>query len=222
MILTFILSILAPTVIYFGLEIADNIYLTFILFHGVVCTVIPCIDLWLFKKYSIKKGLKLLGFKNFKKTWLKGLVLGFIFFLSIYLFFSLLNKYLLEKSQIDLLMKEWGFNKNSVFILLSIMIFANSILEEIYWRGYIFYRCHLKMKINNVLLFTAFFYSSYHFITTHNLFSILYGIIFTGVIFLTGLFWGYVRDKYKSIYVPLISHLLADLAIMVIYVQYIY
>ncbi len=40
------------------------------------------------------------------------------------------------------------------------------------------------------------------------------------IIFGIGFFWGYMRKKYDSIFFPVISHLLADLGIMLIYFKY--
>lgn len=221
MIITFFLSALAPISIYLGLKVFNNIYFTFIMFHGIICIIIPLIDLSIIKKYSITKILNVLGFQNFRKTYLPAILIGTSFLIIIYLFFTLLNKHIIDSNQINILMKEWNFDRKNLLLLLIIMIFGNSILEEIYWRGYIFYKFKLKTNIKNVVFLSALFYCSYHFIITYNLFSLLYGIIFTLVIFFTGIFWGYIRYKFQTIYIPLISHLLADLSIMVIYLKYI-
>ena len=39
---------------------------------------------------------------------------------------------------------------------------------------------------------------------------------------MVGIFWSYMRYKFNSIYISLISHLLADLSIMVVYLKWIY
>ena len=222
MIPTLILAALGPITIFIGLKILNNIYLTFIMFHGIICIVIPVIDLFIIKRYSAKKILHILGFTNLKKTYFKGILIGLIFSIIIYYLFSILSKYIIDNNQINILMKQWKFSKKNILLLLFLMIFTNSVLEEIYWRGYIFYKFKLKLNTKYVILLTSLFYCSYHFITTSNLFTFLYGAIFTFVIFLVGLFWGYAKSKFQSIYLPLISHLLADLSIMVIYLKYIY
>ncbi len=222
MIKTIIISCLASIVIYLGLKVFHNIYLTFFIFHGIICLILPLIDLMIIKKYTIKKIFAILGFNHFKKTYLKGITLGTIFFLIIYFGFSILNKYLLNTDQINKLMIDWNFDKNNILFLLLIMIFANSILEEIFWRGYLFYNFRSYCNVKWTIIFTAFFYCSYHFITTYNLFSLIYGVVFTLIIFLTGIIWGYLRYKYESIYIPMISHLMADLSIMLIYFKYVY
>ncbi len=222
MIKTITISSLASIVIYLGLKVFHNIYLTFFMFHGIICLILPLIDLMIIKKYSIKKILDILGFNDFKKTYLKGIALGSLFFLIIYFSFSFLNKYLINTDQINTLMTDWNFEKSNILFLMIIMIFANSILEEIFWRGYIFYNFKSYCNIKWAIVFTAFFYCLYHFITTYDLFSLIYGVVFTLIIFLTGIIWGYLRNKYESIYIPMISHLMANLSIMLIYFKYVY
>ena len=118
------------------------------------------------------------------------------------------------------ILHRWHVNNKYIIIFLFIMIVANSIFEEIYWRGYIFRKLTGKINIQHIILFTSGFYASYHLITTINLFSLTYALLFTSVIFLAGIYWGYVRHKYASIYIPVISHLFADLGIMLIYIRY--
>jgi len=222
MLSVFILSTLASLVIYLGLIIFNNLYLTFFLFYGIICLAIPTIDFFLIKKYPVKKIKHLLGFLNFKKSVFKGIFIGLVFFLIIYYFFALFSKHIVDNQKINILMKHWNFNKNHILLFLFIMIFANSILEEVYWRGYIFCKFKSKLNIKYVVLFTSLFYSSYHLITTIYLFNYLYGILFTLAIFLVGIFWGYIRTKYNSIYLPIISHLFVDSGIMAVYLKYIY
>jgi len=215
-----ILSLLAPVVIYISLQIFNSITISFILFHGVVCVIIPLIDFTFIKKLSVKEIFKLLGFNNFIKGSVSGILIGSLFFIIIYLFFTTLNKYVINTDQINNLLIKWHLNNEYLYPFLFMMIFANSFLEEIYWRGYIFHKFKSKTNIRNVILLTSLFYCSYHFITTINLFSVIYGLIFSSVVFSVGVFWGYMRYKFDSIYISLLSHLLADLGIMVIYFKY--
>ena len=215
-----ILWLTAPISIYFSLIVLNNVYLTFILFYGVVCLLIPIIDIIGFHKMKIKDYLRCIGFTNFKGTLIPSLILGLVFCLSIFIFFVLLQKYVLPIQQVQTVLDEWNINKKYVIPFMFIMIVCNSIFEEIYWRGYIYKKLENKLRPVYVILLTSFFYASYHPITIINLFPLLYAIIFTAVIFGTGIFWGYMRKKYNSIYFPVISHLLADLGIMLIYFKY--
>ncbi|HDQ46215.1 MAG TPA: CPBP family intramembrane metalloprotease [bacterium] len=214
------LSLLAPLSIYVGLIVLNNIPLTLILFHGLICLGIPLMDFTFVQKQTLGHYFYALGFRNVKKVFLPAIMLGVLFGTTIYLFISRLQEYLIDIEKTHFLLKMWNIMDLHPVFFLFIMIFANSVLEEIYWRGYIFLKLEGKLLPKQQILFTAFFYASYHFITTSNLFSVFCGLLFTILIFGIGCFWGVVRQKYDSIYLPIISHLLADLGIMMVYIRF--
>lgn len=220
MFVVFLLWLLAPLSIYLGLIIFNSVHLTFILFFGGICLAIPLFDLLVIQKKRLRDFFILLGFQNFKKASLPAVCLGILFCASIYSFFVLLQNYVLDLNHIQFIFDEWRIEKKHIIQLMVIMIIANSVLEEIYWRGYIYNKLESKVKPMNVLLLTSLFYASYHLITTITLFSFLYGLLFSIVIFGIGFFWAFMREKYDSLYFPVISHLLADLGIMLIYFKY--
>lgn len=220
MILIFVLWLIAPISIYSGLVLLNNTLLTFILFHGVICLCIPLIDYLLIQKKSIHNYLKDIGLINLKNTILASLLTGLIFGGSIFAFFSILQQYVMDLNQTQYVIDSWNIQNKYLIPFILMMIAGNSILEEIYWRGYLFKKLLDKTTTSKTIILSSIFYTSYHYITTTHLFSILYGIIFTCVIFLIGLFWGYIRYKYHSLYFSIISHLMADLGIMLIYIKY--
>ncbi|RQV98887.1 CPBP family intramembrane metalloprotease [bacterium] len=215
-----VLSLLAPLSIYFGLIVLQNVPLTFILYHGIICLGIPLIDFTMIQKQTVGQYLNALGFRNFRKTLFPSLITGLLFGSIIYLFITGLQKHLIDIEQTRSLLARWNFSNNHLFLFLFIMIFANSVLEEIYWRGCIYSKLEGSVSPKVQILFTAFFYASYHLITTTNLFSVGYGLLLTSAIFGAGCFWGYFRQKQNSIYLPIISHLLADLGIMLVYIKF--
>jgi membrane protease YdiL (CAAX protease family) len=220
MIITILIALLAPITVFLGLIVFGNVTLVFIMFHGCVCVGVPLIDLLIIKKKSIKDIYRYIGLENFKKSILPAVIIGTVFLISIYLFFTILEKSVLDINQINELLTQWNINNKYIYLFLFMMIIANSCLEETFWRGYIFKRLSTIVKPLTVIILSSVFYCSYHLITTVNIFSIPIGAAFTTIIFFAGIFWGYVRYKYKSIYIPIISHFLADLSIMLIYVKY--
>jgi membrane protease YdiL (CAAX protease family) len=221
MILTIFLSLLVPLSVFIGLNIFNNVAITFLMFHFGICVLIPWIDLAIIKRLSIKEIMGLIGFRNFRKNIGWGALLGVVFLLSIYSFFVILANRLIDAASIRNLLMKWNVQDQYLFSLLFIMIFANSVLEEIYWRGYIFARLKANTGFFGTILLTSLFYASYHLITTGNLFSLQYGILLTTAVFLAGVFWGIVRYKSDSIWIPIISHMLADLGIMMVYLRFI-
>ena len=215
-----LLWLLAPISIYLGLITFNSAFITFVLFYGVICVLIPVLDLIIIQRKAGKAFFQEIGFINFKRVFLPSFIFGVVFFLSIYLFFVLLEKTVLNINQIQSVFNEWKINKKYLIPFMLTMIIANSIFEEIYWRGYIYRKLEIKVSTKKCLILTSLFYASYHLITTINLFSLLYGLLFTSIIFIVGFFWGYMRKRVNSLYFPIISHLMADFGIMLIYFKY--
>jgi uncharacterized protein len=221
MIITFVLALLGPVAIFVGLILFKNVFITFLLFHGLVCLGIPFINLFVIKKLDFQALKKSIGFIKNVDAIKIGLLSGVISLITIILFFLLFKNSVININEITTLLSSWNIKKNHILLLLFIMIFANSVVEEIYWRGYIFSRMQNNFNALNTIIISSLFYASYHFITTANLFSIPIGVFFTIIIYCAGLFWGWLKNKYESLYAPIISHFLADLAIMIIYLVFI-
>ncbi len=220
MVTVLMLCLLASLSIYIGLILFENVLLTFILFHGLVCCLIPIIDLTLVQKSGFKGYLTFIGFRHFQKISLPAILTGIGFGLTILVFFISLQDIFLNVDEIQSLFQRWGVNNDYIIPFMLMMIVGNSIFEEIYWRGYIYGKLESVASSFQVLILSSVFYASYHLMTTSHIFSILHGIVFTCIIFCVGLFWGIMRRKYDSLYFSMISHLLADLGIMLIYLKY--
>jgi membrane protease YdiL (CAAX protease family) len=218
---TVILALVAPLSVFMGVVVFNNVIVTFFLFHIIVCLLIPLFDLVIFGGKALSVALEYLGFKNFNRGIIPGISLGLIYSVSIFLFFAFFNSFIMDAAQIRDLLTVWNVDSLNIVLFLFFMIFANSIFEEVYWRGYIF--CSLKSIIatRTVIFFTSLCYSSYHLITTLYIFPVIYSLLFTLIVFTAGMIWGYLRDRYDSLAAPVISHLMADLSIMLVYVVYI-
>jgi CAAX protease family protein len=217
---TITLCLLAPLAVYIGLNLANSAALTFLLYHGLLCAAAPLIDLIFIKKNSAGAMLRTLGFTKFKQNLLPAIGIGLLFGVTTYLFLYLMRPHILAQDQIELVLAQWRINPRYIVPFLTMMVIGNSILEEIYWRGYIYWRLEKNNAPIVTIGITAIFYTSYHLITTVSLFPLRYALLFSGVIFGIALFWGFMRRRTGSIYLPIITHLLADLGFMLIYFQF--
>ncbi len=216
-----LLALLAGISIFIGLKIISSITITLIIYYGFICVFIPVFDLLVIKRYNIKKSLDFLGLKNFKRSLLPGMIIGIVLLFSILVFFFVFHKFIIDGGKINILLGNWGLDKKYMIEFLFFMIVMNSIVEEIWWRGYIFQRFLNSMSKISAVLITSVFFSIHHFITTTNIFSLTYGFLFTFLIFLSGIFWAFIRIKFRSLYPNIISHMLSDLAIMVVYLKFV-
>ena len=221
MLTTLVLAALGPLAVAIGLLVLKNAFLTFLLFHGLVCLGIPIVDLVVLQKLKVAGVLGSLGLTYHRGSLRVGVYSGIAFLVAIVFFFYVLRDSVIQEGEIQSLLHSWQIQRNHVFVLLVLMILANSVLEEIYWRGYTLGRFRSQLKTIPAVVLSSLFYASYHLITTANLFSMQVGILFTSVIFCAGVFWGAMRVRSGSLYGPIVSHFLADAAVMIIYVAFI-
>jgi len=215
-----ILLLLPAVAVFTGLILLNSIFATYILFYGMVCVIVPLLDRIVIHRQTLREFLRYIGFVNIRKSLLPGLLIGGVFLAAIYLFFMIFSRQLIDTSAMTTALNRWNLDSGNLFVFLFMMIVGNSILEEIYWRGYIFSRLRKLTGPGNTVILTALFYTSYHLITTVTLFSLVQGLLLSSAIFLVGVFWAYLRIKYESIIPAVISHLLADLGLMLIYLKY--
>jgi membrane protease YdiL (CAAX protease family) len=100
------------------------------------------------------------------------------------------------------------------------LIFINPVLEEMYWRVYIQNKVkkHVSVLVSSVV--TSSFYTLYHILIILPVFVFPFNWISVAGVFSAGLMWAYIRERY-SVEASIISHVLADAAIMIIYGLYV-
>lgn len=211
-----IVLLLGPSImIYIGLIICNSVLITFALFYG-----------WLFFVplfSSIRnKQQKLPLQKHFSRQSIGiGLISGVISLLAIYGAVTLLKDTVFDLAALRQLLMDWNFTGDKVIWLVLILIFINPFLEELYWREFMYKRLESKVGIAKTIVITSFFYSLYHLVSLIFIFTFPFNFIAVIPVFLAGLLWGYFRYKLQSITAPIISHILADLGIMLVYLSYI-
>ncbi len=216
MIKLILLMFLAPASIAAGLLLFKNAGITFLLFHGGVCLLLPVSD-FLTHRIPLPVFLKNCGFKATGKMWISSFLWGILLSVVIFTFFSLFKERIWDSTAIAQVISKWGINSMNPLLFVSMMVFGNAFLEEFFWRGYIVHKLSPVFGNRGKILLSALFYTSYHAITTGVLFSLQYAIISTIAVFAAGVVWGTVRVKTASILFAVITHLFADLSIMAAY-----
>ncbi|WP_391202803.1 CPBP family intramembrane glutamic endopeptidase [Psychrobacillus sp. L4] len=207
-----IILLIGPTImIFIGLSLLHNVLVTFFLFYGWLLFIPLIIINW--NKENSNRILIPLS----KKVTIVGVVSGLICLIAIYSFVSIFQSSVLEIPQLKLLLAEWGFSGKKVLLLVLVLALINPILEEFYWREFMYSR--LLAKIGNVtaIMITSIFYSLYHLIVVMEIFSFPFNALAVVPVFLAGIMWAIFRYKLKSIATSIISHCLADIGIMLVY-----
>lgn len=215
-----LLWLAAPGAIFTGLFVVRNVSFTFLLFYVGVCVLIPVTDLILLRKQRVGETLASLGFKDIRKNLAQALSAGVLVAGAVYFFFTLLQLQIMDISSVQTILKDWNIDAAYSFWFVPVMVLANSVVEELYWRGYIFAKLLKQRSGTMTVVLSSLFYASYHLLTTVALFSVKYAILCTGSIFAAGLAWGYIRLRTGSIWFPVITHFFADLGIMLVYLRF--
>jgi len=210
------LLLVGPTImIFIGLIICKSVLITFALFYSWLLFV-PLFS-------SIRNKQQKFNLKNqfSRQSIVVGLISGVISLLAIYGAVTVLKDTVFDLAALRQLLMDWNFTGDKVIWLVLVLIFINPFLEELYWREFMYKRLESKVSIAKTVVITSFFYSLYHLISLIFIFTFPFNFIAVIPVFLAGLLWGYFRYKLNSITAPIVSHILADLGIMLVYLSYI-
>lgn len=201
------LRLIGPTaMIFIGLQVMENVAITFLLFYSWLLFV-PLIDrAFLMKQLKLDKRGIILGAGS-----------GLLFFVFIFGGLSWLHVYLLDIEYLRTLLMDWGFSGRGEILLVLVLLLANPVLEEIYWRGYMFNRLRVKGSAFYAVGMSAVFYTLYHLLSIIPIFEAGFSFVAVLPVFIAGLFWGFIREKSGSITATIISHVLSDLGIVCVY-----
>ncbi|WP_456276097.1 CPBP family intramembrane glutamic endopeptidase [Bacillus sp. AK128] len=208
-----ILLLLGPTLmIWIGLHVLKSVPITFLLFYG-----------WLLLIPLLFQGRKTLrwGFRLKKRDVLVGLISGMVFLLAILGSVTILLDYLIDVPALQQILLDWGFTGNHVIGLIFVLLFINPVLEEWYWREFMYKRLLSKVGMISTVLITAGCYSLYHLLSVIPMFSAPLNVVSVLPVFIAGVIWAYFRYRFGHIGVSIMSHILADLGIILVYVFYI-
>lgn len=202
-----IFLLVGPTLmIFIGLQVLESVIVVFLLFYS-----------WLLAVPLLGGGVHWEKFKTSRKDALLGIGSGLLFLLFIFGGVNWLHIYLLDIDQLRVLLWEWGFSSRGEVWLVLILLVVNPILEEVYWRGYIFEKLRLEGTAKYTIFMTSAFYTLYHFLSVIPIFSGLFGIVAAIPVFIAGIFWGYIREKTGTITAAIIGHVLSDMGIILVY-----
>lgn len=202
-----LLLLIGPTIMmYIGLQVFENVTITFLLFYG-----------WLLGMPLLGKAFPKERMHLSKQSLLIGIGSGVISFIFIFGGMIWLHEYLLDVEALRVLLVDWGFIGPGEIGLVLVLLLLNPVLEEVYWRGYLYEKIRKTGKAAKAIIVTASFYTLYHVLTVMQLFEVAYTLVAVIPVLIAGLFWGYVRERTESITAAIISHGLADLGIVCVY-----
>jgi membrane protease YdiL (CAAX protease family) len=164
------------------------------------------------------------GVRPSKPTW-KGLELGLGFGLlvagaGLLLYFGVLRQHPLMAEAPNLIReKARGFGMGSpkrYVVFVGFLSFVHSLLEEYYWRWFVFSRLQTRIPYVAAIVVSALAFMAYHVIDLAAFFPGRFWTLVAPLsmcIAVGGMVWAWLYGRTGSIYAPWLSHLLIDLAI---------
>lgn len=170
---------------------------------------IPLVFIWTDKSISIKEYFKISSRKQFLIS--LGLGLG-VYVIILATYFILKNFINLDNIQ-DILEESLNVSKDN-FVLVALYIsFFNSLLEEFFFRGFIFLSL-LKTKGRlKAYVISALAFAIYHVAIMASWFNIIIFFLALLGLFIGALIFNYLNEKNKNIYNSWLVHMFANFAI---------
>lgn len=207
-------SILLTLLLYVINQVVDPSYFVKSIIKIILFLAIPYIHVKLIKKSTIKEvyGIRFGG----KRSLLLSVLIGFTSFVTIVTAFFLLKEELSLNSIARQIAEGNVLTPEIIIVVGFYIILFNSLLEEIFFRGFIFLNLYELKHKKMAYLYSAILFGIYHigiFKTWFNNEVIalsLFGLIGIGLVF------GWLNTHNHNILNSWIAHALADLAIMLI------
>ncbi|MFH1400771.1 MAG: type II CAAX endopeptidase family protein [Nanoarchaeota archaeon] len=214
-----VIMILAAASVYITLVQAKNVLLTFIIYYGLFCVIVPLVDTLIIHRKSISDHLRLLGLGPQGRT--QGILIGLAHGVPIYT--CMLAAYFLLKDivplgAVDEAVKTWGIDPSHKTVIFAIMVLFNGMVEELLWRGYAYSAARDPMRAVPTIVLTSLIYTSYHMVTLFAFFGVTpLSLILVGVVLCAGILWGWMRERTGTVWASMIGHMLATAGYMTVY-----
>lgn len=148
-----------------------------------------------------------------KKSILCALILGICVYIFILGAYFILGPYFDFSMVTTNLENNIGINKTNFLFVSLYITFINSLLEEFFFRGFSFLSLKEVTSRNIAHIFSALAFAIYHVAIMNNWFYPLLFILLIVSLFIAGLLFNYLNEKFNNIYVSWIVHISANLAI---------
>ena len=197
------------------------------------CVIMAIVDAFWQPGYAVKSIIKIvlflllpvsytiinksINFKNLFAVNKKGIKTALL--LGVMVYIVILCGYLLLKDVFDFssvtsaLTDSVKVNANNFVYVAVYISFINSLLEEFFFRGFAFLTLKNFSSAKYAYIFSGAAFSIYHIAIMTGWFGLsLFALIISGL-FVGGLIFNYLNDKYSNIYVSWFVHMFANFAI---------
>lgn len=166
--------------------------------------------------YSVKKkDLPLVLFFKIKtrKEFIKSLMLALAIYMGIMTAYFILRSFIDLDNIQNILSDSLNISKTNFIYVALYISFINSLLEEFFFRGFIFLNLNGTMARWKAYVISAFGFSIYHVAILSNWFNPLLFIVALIGLFVGGVIFNWLDEKTQNIYNSWLVHMFANFAI---------
>ena len=127
--------------------------------------------------------------------------------------YFLLNEFLDLSMVTGSLTSKLGVTKDNFLFVALYISFANSFLEEFFFRGFAFLKLSEVASRKCSYVFSSLAFALYHISMMIGWFNIYLLILAIVVLFVAGMIFNYFNEKYNTIYLSWLVHMFANFAI---------
>lgn len=209
--LFFILLLLPPLLILLSRSLFEASYFTSSVYKLVFLFPV------FYRVFIEKKEFKVSIFEHFlfpvfKKRIFSSLGIGAIFILIYVGAFYFFREYLDLQNVVDQLRQMADINVKNILFIGMYIILINSLLEEFFWRGFLFDKLRYQVRQWIAYLLTGIAFSFHHMVFYYNWFDLKYLIIITVGLSIYAMIMNFIFSKTKDLYTCWLIHGCADVA----------
>lgn len=212
-----------PLTVVATLMLFGSVPAAFLVYHIGWCLLVPA-AISLAKGHGIAEHRERLGLRRTRDTQVLGAggIVGSLMFFAILPPFLFAGDLLLGQADLAGQLAVWGVPGGASTTLFVYMLVFNSGAEELYWRGYVHERLSAWRDRWTAIGLTSGFFASYHYYTIASLVQDhLLAAAMTLAVFLAGVTWAVLRERYDSVYPAILAHVGATAGYMSVYVLWI-
>lgn len=161
-----------------------------------------------------RQSIVISAWKWSRKVFLYWVPIGIIAALSIILAYVLL-KDSIDWSGLQLYLERKNISASTFLLVFSYIMFGNSLLEELFFRGWVFRRLS-DLNIAFAYALSSLLFALYHLSIFSTWFSGWILLLVLGGLFVSGLLFSFLYQKTESIWTAWVVHIIADTSIVVI------
>lgn len=215
--------VLAPASVILALVVFQDVLVAFAVYHVGVCLLAPLVYEKGIQEATWAEVARSFGLTRLtdRRAWLAGTGVGVLMFFGMLVPYLVVGRASITPGDVQAVLASWQVGPGDTALLFVYMLVVNSGAEELFWRGYIHDRLAGWSNRWGALVLASGAFASYHWFTVWALTdqALVASVAVVGV-FVGGLIWAWLRERYGTVLPALLAHGGATLGYMTVYAVY--